>query len=40
VALRTGSRVQRMKGEARVEGKGVCAEAEITSVVADRAAMK
>lgn len=39
-ALRTGSRVQRMKGEARVEGRGVCAEAEITSVVADRGAMQ
>jgi 3-hydroxyacyl-[acyl-carrier-protein] dehydratase len=39
-ALRTGSRVQRMKGEARVEGRGVCAEAEITSVVTDRSAMK
>ena len=39
-ALRTGSRVQRMRGEARVEGRGVCAEAEITSVVADRAAMQ
>jgi len=39
-ALRTGSRVQRMRGEARVEGRGVCAEAEIMSVVADRSAMK
>lgn len=39
-ALRTGSRVQRMRGAARVEGKGVCAEAEITSVVIDRGAMK
>ena len=38
--LRTGSRVQRMRGEARVEGRGVCAEAEITSIVADRGAMK
>jgi 3-hydroxyacyl-[acyl-carrier-protein] dehydratase len=39
-ALRTGSRVQRMRGEARVEGRGVCAEAEITSVFTDRAVMK
>ena len=39
-ALRTGSRVQRMRGEARVEGRGVCAEAEIMSVVTDRGAMK
>ncbi|MFL6228778.1 MAG: 3-hydroxyacyl-ACP dehydratase FabZ [Pyrinomonadaceae bacterium] len=39
-ALRTGSRVQRMRGAARVEGKGICAEAEITSVVTDRAAMQ
>src|ERR671932_85414 len=39
-ALRVGSRVQRMRGEARVEGRGVCAEAEITSVVTDRGAMK
>ena len=35
VALRIGSRVQRMRGEAKVEGK-VVAEAEIMSVVAER----
>lgn len=34
-ALRTGSRVQRMRGEAKVEGE-VCADAELTSIVADR----
>ena len=34
-ALRFGSRVQRMRGEAKVDGKLV-AEAEIMSVVADR----
>ncbi|MER3428527.1 MAG: 3-hydroxyacyl-[acyl-carrier-protein] dehydratase FabZ [Pyrinomonas sp.] len=34
-ALRVGSRVQRMRGEAKVDGKLV-AEAEIMSVVADR----
>ena len=39
-ALRTGSRVQRMKGEARVEGRGVVADAEIMCVVAARSAMQ
>ena len=39
-ALRTGSRVQRMKGEARVEGRGVVAEAEIMCVVVERGAMQ
>src|SRR3989475_8707797 len=34
-ALRTGSRIQRMRGEARVDGQ-VCADAELTSVIADR----
>ena len=34
-ALRTGSRVQRMRGEAKVNGE-ICADAELTSVVADR----
>ncbi|MGH9944814.1 MAG: 3-hydroxyacyl-ACP dehydratase FabZ [Pyrinomonadaceae bacterium] len=36
-ALRTGTRVQRMRGEAKVEGR-VVAEAEITCVVVDRSA--
>src|SRR5438105_7852306 len=35
-ALRTGSRIQRMRGEAKVEGQ-LCADAELTSVIADRA---
>jgi len=35
-ALRIGSRVQRMRGEARVEGQLV-ADAEIMSIIADRA---
>src|ERR671910_282960 len=39
-ALRTGSRVQRMRGEARVEGRGVVAEAEIMCVVVERGAMQ
>ena len=39
-ALRTGSRVQRMKGEARVEGRGLVAEAEIMCVVVERGAME
>ncbi len=39
-ALRTGSRVQRMKGEARVEGRGLVAEAEIMCVVVERGAMQ
>lgn len=39
-ALRTGSRVQRMRGEARVEGRGIVADAEIMCVVAPRAAMQ
>jgi 3-hydroxyacyl-[acyl-carrier-protein] dehydratase len=34
-ALRFGSRVQRMRGEAKVEGQ-LCADAEIMSVIADR----
>ncbi len=34
-ALRTGSRVQRMRGEARVNGE-LCADAELTSVIANR----
>jgi 3-hydroxyacyl-[acyl-carrier-protein] dehydratase len=34
-ALRTGSRIQRMRGEAKVDGQ-VCADAELTSVIADR----
>ena len=39
-ALRTGSRVQRMRGEARVEGRGVVADAEIMCVVVARGAMQ
>jgi 3-hydroxyacyl-[acyl-carrier-protein] dehydratase len=39
-ALRTGSRVQRMRGEARVEGRGLVAEAEIMCVVTDRGAVQ
>ena len=35
-ALRTGSRIQRMRGEAKVNGQ-ICADAELTSVIADRA---
>ena len=38
-ALRTGSRVQRMRGEAKVDGR-IVAEADITSVIADRSAMQ
>ena len=34
-ALRIGSKVQKMRGEAKVDGQ-VCAEAEIMSVIADR----
>ena len=34
-ALRTGSRIQRMRGEAKVEGQ-LCADAELTSIVANR----
>ena len=34
-ALRTGSRIQRMRGEAKVNGQ-ICADAELTSVIADR----
>lgn len=34
-AIRTGSRIQRMRGEAKVEGQ-LCADAELTSVIADR----
>jgi 3-hydroxyacyl-[acyl-carrier-protein] dehydratase len=39
-ALRTGSRVQRMRGEARVEGRGLVADAEIMCVVVARGAMQ
>lgn len=35
VALRIGSKIQRMKGIARVDGQ-ITAEAEIMSVIADR----
>jgi len=35
--LRVGSRVQRMRGEAKVEGQ-LCADAEIMSIIADRGA--
>ena len=34
-ALRTGTRIQRMRGEAKVNGQ-ICADAELTSVIADR----
>ena len=34
-ALRTGSRIQRMRAEAKVEGE-LCADAELTSVIAPR----
>jgi 3-hydroxyacyl-[acyl-carrier-protein] dehydratase len=34
-ALRTGSRIHRMRGEAKVDGQ-ICANAELTSVIADR----
>ena len=34
-ALRTGSRIQRMRGEAKVEGE-TCADAELMSIIADR----
>lgn len=34
-ALRIGSKVQKMRGEAKVDGQ-VCAEAEIMSVIGDR----
>ena len=34
-ALRVGSRIQRMHGEAKVDGQ-LCADAELTSVIADR----
>jgi 3-hydroxyacyl-[acyl-carrier-protein] dehydratase len=34
-ALRTGSRIQRMRAEAKVEGE-ICADAELTSVIAAR----
>jgi hypothetical protein len=37
--VRVGGRVQRMHGEAHVEGQ-LAAEADIMSVVADRAAVK
>ena len=36
-ALRIGSRVQRMRGEAKVDGQ-LCADADIMSIVADRGA--
>ena len=38
-ALRIGSRIQRMRGEAKVEGR-VAAEAEIMSVVAERSGVQ
>ncbi|HEX8458152.1 MAG TPA: 3-hydroxyacyl-ACP dehydratase FabZ [Pyrinomonadaceae bacterium] len=38
-ALRIGSRIQRMRGEAKVEGK-LAAEAEIMSVVAERSGVQ
>ena len=38
-ALRIGSRVQRMRGEAKVDGR-IVAEAEIMSVVAERSGMQ
>lgn len=38
-ALRIGSRIQRMRGEAKVEGR-IVAEAEIMSVVADRSGIQ
>jgi beta-hydroxyacyl-ACP dehydratase FabZ len=38
-ALRMGSRIQRMRGEAKVEGR-VVAEAEIMSVVAERSGIQ
>ena len=38
-ALRIGSRVQRMRGEAKVDGK-LAAEAEIMSVVAERSGVQ
>src|SRR2546426_2697071 len=34
-ALRIGSRIQRMRGEAKVDGQ-LCADAELTSVIAER----
>lgn len=34
-ALRTGSRIQKMRAEAKVEGE-LCADAELTSVIAPR----
>ncbi len=39
VALRIGSRVQRMRGEAKVDGQLV-ADADIMSIIADRSAAK
>ena len=36
-AIRVGSRVQRMRGEAKVDGQ-LCADAEIMSIIADRGA--
>ncbi|MBA3713140.1 MAG: 3-hydroxyacyl-ACP dehydratase FabZ [Pyrinomonadaceae bacterium] len=39
VALRLGTRVQKMRGEAKVDGRLV-AEAVLTSVIADKSAMK
>jgi 3-hydroxyacyl-[acyl-carrier-protein] dehydratase len=38
-AIRVGSRVQRMRGEAKVDGQ-IAAEAEIMSVIAERQAME
>ena len=37
--LRLGTRVQRMRGEAKVDGQ-LAAEAELTSIVADRSSVK
>ncbi len=39
VALRLGTRVQKMRGEAKVDGR-IVAEAVLTSVIADKSAMK
>jgi 3-hydroxyacyl-[acyl-carrier-protein] dehydratase len=38
-ALRIGSRIQRMRGEAKVEGR-IVAEAEIMSIVAERSGLQ
>ncbi len=39
VALRLGTRVQKMRGEAKVDGR-IVAEAVLTSVIADKSTMK